>query len=149
MQGFQRVADGLERDVASTRERFEAIVAAGCGAGWLDRSFEEGYLGSQGYANGSLPSPEAKARGLLLPMSSDCILLAMTCMSNLRPSLEKNSHNREACVPDFFSLSSVFTGRFVNGIWCGVVAGLQGEGCGHHARVLPVGRHCRGGHRPP
>lgn len=56
------MADNLQRDVASTREKFEAIVTAGCAAGWLDRSFEEGYMGAQGYAHGSLPTPEAKVR---------------------------------------------------------------------------------------
>lgn len=59
-QGFQRVADNLERDVASTCEKFEDIVTKGCEAGWLDRSFEAGYLSSQGRANGSLHTPEAK-----------------------------------------------------------------------------------------
>ncbi|EIE18312.1 MA3-domain-containing protein [Coccomyxa subellipsoidea C-169] len=61
VRGFQRVADNLERDVASTREKFEAIVAAGCAGGWLERGFEEGYLGAHGRTNGTAPTPEAKA----------------------------------------------------------------------------------------
>lgn len=59
-QGFQRVADNLERDVASTCEKFEDLVTKGCAAGWLDCSFEAGYLSSQGRANGSLHTPESK-----------------------------------------------------------------------------------------
>ena len=54
------MADNLERDVASTREKFEAIVAAGCAGGWLERGFEEGYLGAHGRTNGTAPTPEAK-----------------------------------------------------------------------------------------
>ncbi len=62
MQGFQRVVDNLEKDAVSTRERFEAIVTDACKAGWLDASFQEGYLGSHGAVNGgSLPTPETQA----------------------------------------------------------------------------------------
>lgn len=56
------MADNLEKDAASTRERFESIVSEACGAGWLDSSFQEGYLGSHAAANGgSLPTPETQA----------------------------------------------------------------------------------------
>ena len=59
------MADSLERDVASTCEKFEDLVTKGCNAGWLDRSFEAGYLSSQGRANGSLHTPESKVQHYL------------------------------------------------------------------------------------
>jgi hypothetical protein len=68
LQGFQRVADSLEKDIAATRERFETVVTEACRAGWLDDSFQEGYVSANGGVKGcSLPTPETQVGPLLKP----------------------------------------------------------------------------------
>ena len=61
-QGFQRVAEALEKDVAATAQRYEELVSAGVSAGWLDAGLADAEPSTQMSATGGLANstPELK-----------------------------------------------------------------------------------------
>ena len=50
LQGFQRVADALQRDVPATRQRFEELAREAAAAGWLDPAVPTPVLAASGAA---------------------------------------------------------------------------------------------------
>ena len=77
-QGFQRVADALEKDVPATAQRYEELVSAGVHAGWLDAGLADACssAGAPGTGGAALPSPELKVAALRRDCCGTAFLIA-------------------------------------------------------------------------